>query len=241
MYGQRHYTLGRQALAVYAAALLKMDIVKHAPLPAGPKIIAANHPTTTDPIWIVLITREPIHLLITGMIFKIPLVGKFLRLAGHIPVVDGKGRMALEEAIRRLQDGKTVGIFPEGALSPLSGGVHPLHTGVVRMALATGVPIVPLGIHLDHSRTLIRETRIDGGTDTARLYLRGPYAMTAGEPLHLHGDIQDRAYVRAAPEQIRQRIARLAQESEQRLMAPIPSTLSQGWESGWGLWRGAKY
>jgi 1-acyl-sn-glycerol-3-phosphate acyltransferase len=234
MYGQRHYTLGRQALAVYAAALLKMDIVRHAPLPAGPKIIAANHPTTTDPIWIALITREPIHILISGMIFKIPLVGKFLRLAGHIPVANGKGHLALEGAIRLLQDGKTVGIFPEGALGPLSGGVHPLHTGAARMALAAGAPIVPVGIHLDHSRTLIRETRIDGGTDTARLYLRGPYAMTAGEPLYLHGDIQDRAYVRAASEQIRQRIARLAQESEQRLVSSNPSPLSRGWESGWG-------
>jgi 1-acyl-sn-glycerol-3-phosphate acyltransferase len=234
MYGQRHYTLGRQALAVYAAALLKMDIVRHAPLPAGPKIIAANHPTTTDPIWIALITREPIHILISGMIFKIPLVGKFLRLAGHIPVANGKGHLALEGAIRLLQDGKTVGIFPEGALSPLLGGVHPLHTGAARIALAAGAPIVPVGIHLDHGRTLIRETRIDGGTDTARLYLRGPYAMTAGEPLYLHGDIQDRAYVRAASEQIRQRIARLAQESEQRLVSSNPSPLSRGWESGWG-------
>ncbi|MEJ2301767.1 MAG: hypothetical protein P8Y14_09605, partial [Anaerolineales bacterium] len=63
---------------------------------------------------------------------------------------------------------------------------------------------------------------------------RGPYAMTAGEPLYLHGDIQDRAYVRAASEQIRQRIARLAQESEQRLVSSNPSPLSRGWESGWG-------
>jgi 1-acyl-sn-glycerol-3-phosphate acyltransferase len=200
MYGQRHYALGRQALAFYAAALLKMDIVKHAPLPAGPKIIAANHPTTTDPIWIALITRGPIHLLITEMIFKIPLVGKFVRLAGHIPVVDGKGRMALEAAIRLLQDGKTVGLFPEGALSPLSGGVHPLHTGAARMALAAGVPIVPVGIHLDHSRSLIR----------------------------------DRAYVRAASQQIRKRIARLAQQSEQRLVSSNPSPLSRGWERDWG-------
>ena len=86
MLQQAWYSLGRIAVASYAQMMLRMDIARHTPLPGGPKIIAANHPTTADPVWITRLTSEPMHILITEMCFKVPLVGRSLRMAGHVPV-----------------------------------------------------------------------------------------------------------------------------------------------------------
>src|SRR5512136_1418535 len=147
MLQQAWYSMGRMAVASYAQFALQMNISRHAPLPKGPKIIAANHPTTTDPILITQVTSEPMHILITEMCFKMPVVGKSLLMAGHVPVMEGNGHAAFDQAIELLRDGQTVGIFPEGALSPLDGGTCHPHTGLARMALISGAPVIPVGIH----------------------------------------------------------------------------------------------
>jgi 1-acyl-sn-glycerol-3-phosphate acyltransferase len=223
MLQQTWYTLGRAAVGAYAQTMLKVDISRRAPLPKGAKIIAANHPTTTDPIWIGLLTLEPMHVLITEMCFKVPAVGQSLRLAGHIPVVSGNGRAAFDEAARLLEAGRIVGIFPEGALSPLDGGLEKPHTGVARLALISGAPVIPVGIHLRRERIRFVKTTVGDDTETARWYLHGPYAMTVGEPMHFEGDVEDRRYVRLISERIMQRIARLSRESAQRISALQPS------------------
>jgi len=220
MLQQAWYSMGRIAVASYAQFAHRMNISRHAPLPKGPKIIAANHPTTTDPILITQVTSEPIHILITEMCFKVPVVGKSLRMAGHIPVVAGNGRAAFDEAIQLLRDGKTIGIFPEGALSPLDGGAYHPHTGIARMALMAGVPVIPVGIHVERDGIKFIETTVDDKTETARWYLRGPYAMTVGEPMWFEGHVEDRQYVRSVSERIMQRIVRLAHESKHRMRAP---------------------
>lgn len=222
MLQQAWYSVGHRAVASYARWMVKTDISRHGPLPAGPKLIAANHPTTTDPIWITLLTSEPMHILITEMCFKVPLVGRSLRMAGHVPVVDSNGRAAFEQACRLLQDGQTVTIFPEGALSPLGGGVGKPHTGVARLALIAGVPVIPVGIHLQRERIRLVETTVDGKTEMVRWYLRGPYAMTAGEPMHFDGAVEDRDTVRWAAEHIMQRIAQLAGASARRMQMTEP-------------------
>jgi 1-acyl-sn-glycerol-3-phosphate acyltransferase len=217
MLQQAWYTMGRIALASYAQLALRMNISRHAPLPQGHKIIAANHPTTTDPILITLATTEPMHILITEMCFKVPVVGRFLRQAGHVPVVDGNGRAAFDEALQLLRDGKMVGVFPEGALSPLDGGACRPHTGVARLALISGAPVIPVGIYLQRERIRFVETTVGGKTEIARWYLHGPYAMTVGEPMRFEGNVEDRQYVRLVSERIIQRIVRLACESEGRM------------------------
>ncbi len=211
------YAMGRAAVGGYAQLMLDMDITRHAPLPQGRKIIAANHPTTTDPVLITQATSEPMHILITEMCFKVPVVGRSLHMAGHIPVVDGNGRAAFDEALRFLMEGKTVGIFPEGALSPLDGDVNPAHTGVARLALLSGAPVIPVGIGLEREHIRFVETTVDDKTEMARWYLRGAYAMTIGEPLRLEGSVEDRQYVRSASDRIMQHIACLARESAQRV------------------------
>ena len=211
------YRLGQMAMRVYAYALLDLDVQFTAPLPTGPKILAANHPATIDPFLLLAITREEVSILVTEFCFKLPIFGRYLRAAGHIPVVHSNGRPAFDEAVQRLNDGHTIGVFPEGALSPIEGGVHRAHTGAARLALTSHVPVIPVGIALQREHIHFHETHTGDMTETARWYFGGKYVMTVGEPLIFSGEVNDRFYVRSATEQIMQRIAELSEQSTARL------------------------
>jgi 1-acyl-sn-glycerol-3-phosphate acyltransferase len=199
--------------------MLDMDVVRHAPLTDGPKIIAANHPTTIDPFLMLTLVPEQMSILVTGICFKMPVFGRYLWLAGHVPVVSGNGRAAFDEAKRLLQAGRTIGIFPEGTLSPLEGGLgfHGPRTGAVRLSLSTGAPIVPVGIHLQRERIRFIEGQAGSEIGVARWYSHGPYAVTVGKPMRLEGDAEDREHVRLVSARIMQRIIRLSQESAHRV------------------------
>jgi 1-acyl-sn-glycerol-3-phosphate acyltransferase len=212
---------GRTLSRLYSNTAIKMDLERQAPLPAGAKIIAANHPTTTDPFVMMGLTGEPIYILITNMCFQMPVLGRFLQGAGHIPVIAGNGRAAFDAAVELLREGKTVGIFPEGALSPLEGGTCPAHTGVARLALAGSAPIVPAGIALQPDHIILREARGGGTVETARIYLGGPYAVTTGLPIRLDGDGDDRRYVQHSTQQIMDAITDLAQVSARRMRGAL--------------------
>jgi 1-acyl-sn-glycerol-3-phosphate acyltransferase len=211
------YWFGRAAVGVAARLLLNLDVEWRAPLPAGPKILAANHPSTGDPALVMLTAPEQASCLISETLFKVPALGRYLRAAGHIPVVEGNGRAAFEEAKCLLREGRTVMIFPEGSLSPDEGGCYPARTGVARLALSTGAPVIPVGIHLDRRRIQRVETEVDGRTEVGVWYLRGPYAMTVGGPMFLWGDIDDWPQVRALAQRVMGRIVHLSSESELRL------------------------
>jgi 1-acyl-sn-glycerol-3-phosphate acyltransferase len=217
------YNLGRAVVDVYARVMLKMDIAWRAPLPEGPKILAANHPTTTDPFFIMLSTSEQVSVLVTDGCFEIPVFGRILRKSGHMPVVRKSGGRTVREAIRLLRAGRTVAIFPEGDLSPLDGegglGFCRPHTGVARMALSARVPVIPVGIHVERENIRFAEMGLKGEPVTARWYTSGRYAMTVGEPIAFDGDVEDRACVRAVAEWIMQHIIGLAGESARRMRA----------------------
>lgn len=214
---------GRAVAGLYAHGLLRLDVRRPAPLPAGAKIIAANHPSTADPFLLMGMIPEPMSILITESCFKVAGLGQFLRGAGHVPVIQGQGRAAFEAGRQLLASGRTVGIFPEGALSPLAGGLCPLHTGVARLALISGAPVIPVGIHLQHEHIWFKEVVIDGVVERARWPLHGCYAVTVGDPLYLHGDVEDRACVHAALASISRRIAQLAWDSAQRVAEVRPA------------------
>ncbi|MBN2501248.1 MAG: 1-acyl-sn-glycerol-3-phosphate acyltransferase [Anaerolineales bacterium] len=199
-------------------ALFDLDIEYHAALPAGPKIIASNHPSTTDPFLMAKLAAEPLSLVIEERLFKVPVLGRYLENAGHIRVIDGNGRLAYEEARQTLLDGGVVGIYPEGSISPLEGGLHPPRSGTARLALETGAPIIPVGIHLDRERLKLIETKIEDEIAVGTWYLSGPYAMTVGRPLVFKGSVENRDWVQNAAEQIMERIAGLIEASEERVL-----------------------
>ncbi len=210
------YQLGRLLVYFYVRFIVRADIHRDAPMPRGAKIIAVNHPSTNDPAFITALSGEHMTILIKDTVFKVPLFGRSLRMAGHVPVIAGQGRAALEEGMRLLRAGRTVMIFPEGVISP-DDSFAKAHTGVARLALATGVPVIPVGISLDAGKVNRIHKMIDGELEPISWYLRGPYAMTVGQAQRYHGSLEDHGQVRAVTQQIMQEISLLHARGKQRL------------------------
>jgi len=211
------YNLGRSVIGSYARLMLKMDVHWHETLPEGPVLYAANHPSTTDPIFIHLISKQPMSVMINSKIFTIPVLGAYMRKMGQIEVIRGQGQSdrVLKQAVRMLAAGRSVVIFPEGTISP-TDRFAPVHSGVARLALQSGVPVVPIGIHLRDENCKRVPTTLEGEPDVITWYLNGPYAITIGKPLHFQGDADDRPTVKSIAENIMGHIRNLSHESRQR-------------------------
>lgn len=215
------FKAGRIIIGSYARLMLKMDVHWQAALPKGPVLFAANHPSTNDPIYIHLISRQPMSVMITSKVFSIPVLGTYMRKMHQIEVVRGKGEWAIGQAREALAAGRSVVIFPEGAISPL-GGFAPVRSGVARLALQSGVPVVPVGIHLRKENCRRVPTLLDGEPDVITWYLRGPYAITVGKPLHFQGEASDHPLVKAIAETVMEHIRMLASESKRRMLRLSP-------------------
>ena len=123
--------------------------------PQPGSIVVANHSSLIDPgVVLAALARRrvdrPIVLAAAGL-WRIPLLRSRLRAEGHVPVYRGSARAAeaLDLAAEALARGQIVVIYPEGRIPPRrdSGDRSPedFRTGVARLALATGAPVVPLG------------------------------------------------------------------------------------------------
>lgn len=119
-------------------------------LPAGGFIAAPNHCTEIDPLVIghMLYNQKRMpHFLAKGGLFKVPVLGAVLRATKQIPVersTAGANR-SLNVAKEVVDEGGAIVIYPEGTLTrdpelwPMKG-----HTGAARMALESGIPVVPM-------------------------------------------------------------------------------------------------
>lgn len=202
------YQLGRGLVKFYVNHILHANIAQETSLPTGAKILAANHPSTSDPAFITTLVEEQASILIKETLFKVPVFGRSLRMAGHVPVIRGNGQAALDEGLRLLKKGRTIIIFPEGEISP-ENGLHKPHTGVARLALCSGAPVIPVGISLEPKLLRFVPTRVEEKDEPSAWYLHGPYAMTIGAPQVYTGDAADREYVRQVAGQIMHQVSLL--------------------------------
>ena len=213
---------GKAIMGAYARLFLDLDLLKLTDLPPGPKIFAANHPTTTDPFLICLLSREPVNILVTYGVFEVRLFGIYLNNAGHIPVLrqQGKGKEIVAKAVDRLKGGRSVAIFPEGALSPEEPdgyGLYGPHSGVARMALVSGAPVIPVGIAPEKKGVSVKEVKFSGGISESRWAWHGRYVITVGRPMYFEGDPEDWAQVQEAANCVMGEINVLHQMSRERL------------------------
>lgn len=114
----------------------------------GPVILAPNHISFCDSLFMPLVLRRRVTYVAKAEYFDSWRTAWFFRAAGQIPMRRDGGtasERALAAAREVLQAGRIVGIYPEGTRSP-DGRLHRGHTGVARLALSTGCPIVPVGI-----------------------------------------------------------------------------------------------
>lgn len=120
----------------------------------GPVILACSHQAASETYFVPCqITRE-VHWLGKDALFKGKgVLGKVfawvMRSVNVIPVdrsgAGGSARSALSAGIDVLNQGHLLGVFPEGTRSP-DGRLYKGKTGAVRLALATGAPIVPVTV-----------------------------------------------------------------------------------------------
>lgn len=120
----------------------------------GPVILASNHVSYADTFLTPALIKRQVTLPVKAEAFrrdqgpKWAVIGWFLKAVGMVPLDRSGGRAALDglgPVIEALEQGRVVGIYPEGTRSP-DGRLYQGKTGVARLALATGAPVVPVGI-----------------------------------------------------------------------------------------------
>ena len=167
-----------------------------APVPAPGSIVIANHSSLIDPglVLAALARRrtDPPVLLAAAGLWRIPLLGSRLRAEGHVPVYRGTDRAArsLESAAEALARGRVVVIYPEGRLprqrDSADRAPEAFRSGVARLALATGAPVVPLGQAGARRITSGSRTKQLAGLFTAPLR-RPRLHVHLGAPIRLTG------------------------------------------------------
>ena len=114
----------------------------------GKMILIANHVSGKDPIFMHLIVKQKIYYMSKKELFKNPFVSWLVTWLGAVPVDRGKGDLgAIKTALQVLDDGKTMGIFPEGKRNLTGNGViAPFQHGAAMIALRSGAPVLPIYI-----------------------------------------------------------------------------------------------
>ncbi len=122
---------------------------EHLPTSGG-FVVAPNHVSYADPLvfaHFLYDNERPPFFLAKDSLFRIPVVGGVIRLAGQIPVYRNTAgaAFAYRAAVDAIGAGKAVAIFPEGTITR-DPGLWPMRgkTGAARVALETRCPLIPV-------------------------------------------------------------------------------------------------
>jgi len=118
-------------------------------LPRGGFVFAANHISHADPLLFAHFVNDTgysPHFLAKASVLKVPVIGRFIRSTGQIAVQRGgaEAAQAYRDAVLAVRGGTSVIVYPEGTITrdpdlwPMIG-----RTGVARIALETGCPVIP--------------------------------------------------------------------------------------------------
>ena len=116
----------------------------------GATIMAANHASSADPVligaFLIKILRRPLNWLGKREIVEFPLTGWAMRLGGIHPVDrDAADLEAFRSAMRVLEAGQVLAVFPEGTRSR-DGGLQQVREGVGMLALRSGAHVLPVAV-----------------------------------------------------------------------------------------------
>lgn len=145
---------------------------------AGPGIVAANHISFLDSLFIPLVIPRRVTYLAKAEYWDSWKTRWFFDLVGQIPVRrhdSAKAQAALEAGLRVLGRGGLLGIYPEGTRSP-DGCLYRGKTGVARMAVQADCPIIPVGL-VGTGDVMPKEAKLPR--------LSGAVTMRFGEPMRL--------------------------------------------------------
>src|SRR5437763_5297890 len=113
----------------------------------GGFLLASNHISHFDPFIISSVVRRKIDWMAMAEFFPLPIIGSFLRAVDAFPAARERAdRATIRTAIARLQNGRLVGLFPEGGIrsgrtSLLQGAS--LRAGASALSHIAGAPVLP--------------------------------------------------------------------------------------------------
>ena len=173
----------------------------------GPVIIASNHLSFSDSIFMPLVVPRKVTFLAKSEYFTSPgpkgLLKKLTFIAlGQVPVDRSGGRRseaALIAGLKVLAEGKCLGIYPEGTRSP-DGRLYKGRTGIARLSIESGAPIIPVAMF---NTEKIQPT----GTVVPKVMR---VEMIFGEPMYFEGDSTDLLYLRDVTDKIMATIQELS-------------------------------
>jgi 1-acyl-sn-glycerol-3-phosphate acyltransferase len=207
---------------------LKYEVKGLESLPAGPKIIAINHTNATDAIFLPLIFSKIPRFIVQGDLFQVPILGNILKATGQIPVDPEDRYKAFGQPRTLLNQGETILIFPEGKLVPFGERVK-AWTNTVRLSLATGAPIIPLGIYAAPQNVTAIKIRRNGQARTGHYQFRGRCYLHFGSVWQADPSKRKPVHIHAQTDEMMDRIYSLVTESQKEsqcvshtLLNPIP-------------------
>ncbi len=151
MYNFFKYLLVRPVVRFLFRATLVGET--HVPTDAG-AILASNHLAAGDTYITPALLKRQVTFPAKAELFRgdrgvgSKILAWFMRAIKQVPLDRSGGRVSLEglqPVLDALHEGRLVGIYPEGTRSP-DGRLYKGHTGVARMALAAGVPVIPVAV-----------------------------------------------------------------------------------------------
>ncbi|MFI6763243.1 lysophospholipid acyltransferase family protein [Micromonospora sp. NPDC050417] len=203
------YTVGKATVGTAMNVVWRPTVEGLENVPAaGGAIIAGNHLSVADELFLGSVVPRHIAFwakaeYFTGTGFRGWLSRSVIGGLGAIRVERGGGRAALsafDGAIPVLRGGDLVAIYPEGTRSP-DGRLYRGRTGTARLAMAAGVPIIPVG--------MIGTDRVQPiGVRVPRPYVRG-VTVRFGKPIDVTGRGDDRTSLRAVTDELMAEIQRL--------------------------------
>ncbi len=138
--------------------------------PTQSYIVVANHLSTLDIMVCFLAVPLPIRYLAKKELFRIPLLAPAMRAIGIIEV-DRAARSSIHSSVNRqakelLAHNRSLIIYPEGT-RPRDGVMKPFKKGAFTMAIASGLPVLPLSIHGTYEAAVPGKPWFLGGRVTA--------------------------------------------------------------------------
>jgi 1-acyl-sn-glycerol-3-phosphate acyltransferase len=186
----------------------KVTGLRHVPS-NGPVIIASNHLSFSDSIFMPLVVSRKVTFLAKSEYFTSPGIKGFIKkltfiTLGQVPVDRSGGKRseaALLTGLRLLRENHCLGIYPEGTRSP-DGRLYKGRTGIARMAIESAAPVIPVAMF-----------------NTAEIQPTGQVVpkvrrveMVFGEPMYFSGDATDQNVLRDVTNQIMEKIAELSKQ-----------------------------
>ncbi|WP_394552159.1 lysophospholipid acyltransferase family protein [Agromyces sp. MMS24-JH15] len=145
----KHIVVGPIVLSIFRPWVVGLENIPK----TGPVILASNHLSFIDSIFLPLVVERPVVFLakseyFTGKGLKGWATRLFFQSTGQLPIDRSGGKASeasLNTGLRVLSEGRVLGIYPEGTRSP-DGRLYRGRTGVARMVLESGAPVVPVAM-----------------------------------------------------------------------------------------------